>query len=261
MDHLFLDLFWMPVAEPYAISEPFSSAGKVNLNYQIQPFTYITRSTALRAVLNPQKIAQVPLNTALSYKFNNYNAGGSSTPGMAANARVALDIDQTLTQFDDKFNGTDNSGNNSSSQPDLFHSASQICEMYLVPHGSTVQDFISKWNDGSTYGLVGDNVRERPYTNIYGQLTTKSNTYTVHYTVQVLKNAQHANLQNQWNEGVGVVLGEYRGSTTLERYIDPNPSVSLPDFVTSPGTNTVDGSLTATSYYKWRVAENAQFAP
>jgi hypothetical protein len=34
-DHLLLDLFWMPVAEPYAISEPFSTAGKVNLNYQI----------------------------------------------------------------------------------------------------------------------------------------------------------------------------------------------------------------------------------
>jgi hypothetical protein len=32
-DHLLLDLFDMPVVESYAISEPFSTAGKVNLNY------------------------------------------------------------------------------------------------------------------------------------------------------------------------------------------------------------------------------------
>jgi len=36
-DHNYLDLFWMPVVEPYAISEPFSTAGKVNMNYQIFP--------------------------------------------------------------------------------------------------------------------------------------------------------------------------------------------------------------------------------
>lgn len=28
-DHLIMDLFWMPIAEPYAISEPFSTAGKL----------------------------------------------------------------------------------------------------------------------------------------------------------------------------------------------------------------------------------------
>jgi hypothetical protein len=32
----------MPVVEPYAISEPLSVAGRVNLNYQIVPFTNIT---------------------------------------------------------------------------------------------------------------------------------------------------------------------------------------------------------------------------
>ena len=43
-DHLFLDLFWMQVVEPYAISEPFSTAGKVNLNYQMLPFRNIRRA-------------------------------------------------------------------------------------------------------------------------------------------------------------------------------------------------------------------------
>ncbi len=37
-----MDLFNMPTVEPYAISEPFSTAGKVNMNYQILPYTYIT---------------------------------------------------------------------------------------------------------------------------------------------------------------------------------------------------------------------------
>ena len=34
-----LDLFNMPVVEPYAISEPFSTDGKVNLNYALAPFS------------------------------------------------------------------------------------------------------------------------------------------------------------------------------------------------------------------------------
>ena len=50
-DHLFMDMFWMPVVQPYAISEPFETKGKINMNYQILPFTYITRATALHALL------------------------------------------------------------------------------------------------------------------------------------------------------------------------------------------------------------------
>ena len=33
-DHLIADLFWMPVVEPYAISQPFATNGKINLNFQ-----------------------------------------------------------------------------------------------------------------------------------------------------------------------------------------------------------------------------------
>ncbi len=32
-DHALLDFFTMPIVQPYAISEPFSTAGKVNMNY------------------------------------------------------------------------------------------------------------------------------------------------------------------------------------------------------------------------------------
>ena len=66
-DHVFLDFFTMPVVEPYAISEPCSTAGKVNLNYQIAPFTYITRSTALRGVMKSTRVMAIP-NSATNYK-------------------------------------------------------------------------------------------------------------------------------------------------------------------------------------------------
>ena len=39
--HALLDLFWMPVVDPYAISEPMATAGKINMNYQIVPFAHI----------------------------------------------------------------------------------------------------------------------------------------------------------------------------------------------------------------------------
>ncbi len=276
-DHLMLDLFWMPTAEPYAISEPFSSAGKINLNYQIEPFSYINRSTALRAVLNTQKIAAVTSSSAkptLTSGFPGYyKAQGGGAGIMSKNARYPLNIPVTLAQFDDKFNGSNNSGVNSSTTPDIFHSASQICEMYLVPDGNpnfstgaattytTASAFATDWYDGKTFGLVGDNTRERPYTDIYGLVTTKSNTFTVYYTVQSLKNAEPPSKQSMWDESQGTVLGEYRGATTLERYIDPNQN--LPDFAASPGSATLDGDSTSGtfSYYKWRVVENHQFAP
>jgi len=292
-DHLWLDLFWMPVAEPYAISQPFSSEGKVNLNYAIQPFTYITRNTALRAVLNTQKIADMPTSQVATYKLNmagssTQNAlNGSGTPLTSTNARYPLNVPVTLQQCQDIFDGTNVSGENPSSTPtvpDVFHSASEICDIYLVPLTdasnapySTASSFATTWYNGTSYGLVGDNVREKPYTNIYGLVTTKSNTYTVYYTVQSLKNAEPAANQNEWNESLGNIRGEYRGSTTLERYVDPNQSI--PDFANSTTTTTnslptttplntvwtLDGNVNATtpqlSYYKWRVVENHQFAP
>jgi uncharacterized protein (TIGR02600 family) len=84
-DHYLLDLFTMPVVEPYAISENFSTAGKVNMNYQIVPFgrsrssattagsptntaPYIRRATALHALMKGEIMSAVPLNAANNYK-------------------------------------------------------------------------------------------------------------------------------------------------------------------------------------------------
>jgi len=96
-------------------------------------------------------------------------------------------------------------------------------------------------------------VRERPYANIYPRLTTKSNTYTVHYTVQALKNPP-GQLPNVWNETRSVVTGELRGSTTLERFLDPADS-KIPDYATDPNAPNLD------SFYQWRVISSDTFAP
>ena len=106
----------------------------------------------------------------------------------------------------------------------------------------------------ATNALTGDNSRERPYTNLLGRLTTKSNSYDVHYKVQVLKKV-NSTAANQWVEGKDVVLGEYRGSTLIERFIDPNDSrLTGVDFAT-------DTTASIDNYYKFRVISKKAFTP
>ena len=96
-------------------------------------------------------------------------------------------------------------------------------------------------------------MRERPYANLLGRVTTNSNTFTVHYTVQSL-NVPSQQPQDVWVEGKGAVLSEYRGSTSSERYLDPNDS-RIPDCAANPSAASLDG------FYNWRILENRQFAP
>ena len=307
-DHLWMDLFWIPITEPYAISEPMSTAGKVNLNYQILPFTYLKRATAVRAAMATEKIAQVSLAQSSTCKGNGYEQGvcvnGPYTNvAQCVNCRFPIDLDVTLSQFDKKFNNWD-----------VFHSASQICEEFLVPmdipnklpngisaptttnpygtgqiatptgnyalpsfSGDTtgVTGFAKDWyvpvstpQNPSSYtnapfAMIGDNVREQPYTHLYGKITTKSNTFTVYYRVQALKTPPTAD-PTKWTETPSGITGEYRGSTTIERFIDPNEKTAaglniVPDAAAQAAGGSAPTSLEA--YYKWRVVENHQFAP
>ena len=225
-DHLLLDLFTMPVVEPYAVSEPFSTAGKINLNAQIVPFTNVERTTGLQAVLRSVRLAAIPTADARIYK--------SGTAPNTSPYRIPLDLRETLKGFQDRF---------TSNRP--FRSASEICEMFLVPQGkgATAANIEAWWDD---YKLTGDNLRENPYSLLYSRLTTKSNTYTVHVRAQALKKVDQSN-PGQWTEGKDKIVAEHRGSYTIERYLDPNLEIYDP---AQP--------LTA---YKFRTLSTKHFTP
>lgn len=230
-DHLLLDLFWMPVVEPYAISTPFATDGKVNMNFQILPFTYIERPTGLHAILKDEKVAAIPNDSVTTYKIK--DAAPNSV------FRLDVDIPETLSQFSEIF-----------ASGEIFRSASEICDIPIVPSGATAADMATYWD---SHQLTGDNLRERIYTTIYPRLTTKSNTYTVHYKVQALQKAPGD--PKQWNDDKDRVTGELRGSTTIERYINPNES-SIPDYATGPSQTPTLGA-----FHKWRVLNTRAFAP
>ena len=121
-------------------------------------------------------------------------------------------------------------------------------------------------SDGETYWktnhqATADNDRERPYTDLYGRLTTKSNTFLVHMRVQSIKQtpAELAANPTQWTEGTDTVTGEYRGSSLIERYIDP-ADPNLQDYAAIYAANPATGP-TLNDLYKYRVVYNKQFAP
>ena len=242
-DYLLLDLFNMPVVEPYAISEPLSTAGRVNMNYQILPFTYIKRSTAVQAALHTERLLALPSNGMT----NQQRANTSSTN---FNSRWPLNLNTntgTLRGFEDRF------GNN-----DIFRSAAEICSIPLVPTNSTWTD-VTNGTFWPNYALTGDNSKERPYARIYPKLTTKSNTYTVHYRVEVLKKSPNSTSQNTWADGTDKVISTYRGSTTIERYVNPRDP-ALPDYA-SITTLPPTGANALPNFYKFRILGERQFNP
>lgn len=250
-DHLLLDLFNMPVVEPYPISEPLSTAGRINMNYQIAPFTYINRDTGIRAVLKAEKVISISQAQATSYKMVP-NSGAKPS-----DIRYAVDMDETMKGFTDRFKTND-----------IFRSASEICTLPIVPNVPTTPTTYALLNKNSVAGnywtdpnltpngcLTGDNCRERPYATIYPRLTTKSNTYTVHFRVQTLKKTGNSTAAAAtWDESKDVVISEYRGSQTIERYVDADDN-SLPDFADPAVTTPID------SYYKFRVLATKRFTP
>ena len=252
-DYLLLDLFWMPVVEPYAISEPFSTAGKINMNYQIVPFTYIDRSTGLYAVLKKEKVIGIPADDVGSYKSAT-TSDISETSFPSKIYRHNVNIPATLTQFTQRFTNADNT--------DLyaFRTAAEICDIHIIPENASVNtaskaaldnSMATYWTD---HALTGDNSRERIYATVYPRLTTRSNTFTVHFRAQSLQKRAGSE-PDVWEEGKDVIQGEYRGSTTIERYLDPN-NPAIPDYAKEP-----DATPSLDSLYRWRMRTHRQFAP
>jgi uncharacterized protein (TIGR02600 family) len=234
-DHLLLDLFWMPVVEPYPISEEFSTAGKINLNYQILPFSYIKRRTGLHALMKSTWITALNNSLARDYKSHDLAKGAANSQ-----TRYRIDIDKTLDRLDGEIF---NPGK-------IFRSASQICEVWLVPQGSTASNVEAFWNDKL---LTSDTAREEPYNNLYSRATTKSNTFTVHWRAQALRKSP-AGAPDQWDEVKDRVASELRGSTLIERYINPN-ATDIPDYAANAAATPLS------RYYKWRVVSENLFQP
>jgi uncharacterized protein (TIGR02600 family) len=239
-DHLLLDNFWMPVVEPYAISTCMATRGKINLNDQIAPFTWLHRSTALRALLDDLRIPAIPTASANAYK--------SPVSGLATSIWNAVDEDATVAQIESRF---------ASGSADAYLSESEICAVPLVPKmsstlvGTTVAatqaNLATFWNSATGGQLTGDNLRELPYAQLYGRLTTRSNSYTIHVRVQVLKKLTHDPDQNVWKDASDLVLGEWRGSYEIERYLDPAAAAPAAGSPLGP--------------YKFRIVSKSRFAP
>ncbi|NJK90515.1 MAG: Verru_Chthon cassette protein A [Blastochloris sp.] len=254
-DHLLLDLFWMPVVEPYAISEPFSTAGKINLNTQMVPFSYIKRDTGLRAVLKSVMVTALNPFETISSEFGGGSFQfytryklpfeGSKTVGSGVLIRHPLNLDATLKYFEERI---------TNNEP--FISASEICTVPLVPTTAVTSTAVPTvsgneaaltafWQD--RVKLTGDNLIERPYSMIYPRVTTKSNTYQVHVRSQLL-NAKSVGGE-VFQMGTQTAQGEFRGSFVIERYLDPNTQTfdeSDPNAVLGP--------------YRFRVISSKQVA-
>jgi uncharacterized protein (TIGR02600 family) len=248
-DMFLLDFFHMPVVEPYAISEPFSTAGKINMNAQVVPFSgYLTRDTALRAVLASTRLTAIPKITAGSGSIRSTSQANVVTQAdpITAQTRYPLNIDQTLLGFNNRYSGADGAGRR------VFLTAAEICGLDLVP------DSIASSASLSTFWAAnpstGDNSRERPYAHLLPRLTTKSNSYSVHVTAQALAPGAGA---TGWQEGKGKVLSEWRGAYTIERYVDPNDA----RFTAGGAPNFLSGTQPVGPYYKFRVLGTRRFNP
>lgn len=241
-DMYLLDFFHMPVVEPYAISEPFSTAGKINMNAHVVPFSgYITRDTALRALLASVRLTAMSTNVVTNISAATFITNANS---ITNKTRYPLNIAQTLLNFQDRYTN--------SSAPRVFLSEAEICDLDLVPDDvATRAGLPAFW---TTNRVTGDNARERPYALLLPRLTTRSNSYTVHVTAQALAPGPGV---VGWQEGRGKVLSEWRGAYTIERYVDPNDA----RFTTSGAPNFLSGTQPVGPYYRFRVLGTRRFNP
>ena len=267
-DHLFLDFFWMPITEPYAISQPFATEGKINMNYQIAPFDYIKRRTPLYSVLKSCGLIALPQKKVVKTDSDN-DRFATQLRGIKQNRRTAVsnepieyyyDIDPnpktgTLQGFEKKF-----------AQGKIFRSASEICEIFLVPKrrtesvpGYNKKPDYAKQADPEKYSydkmmqwweefkLTGDNERENPYNSLYPRLTTKSDSYQIHFRVEKIRKSKAK--PKIFDSSKDKIISKYRGSALIERYISPNEE--FPDF-----SENNDKSLD--NFYKYRIPQRKE---
>ncbi len=230
-DHLLLDLFWSPVIEPEPISLGFETCGKINMNYKMLPFQHIKRATALHALLKAETITAIPNSAASTY-----------TTGASANDRFRhyIDIRSTLRLWDKRV----------FDYGAVFLTPSQICEQPLVPEGlispglePSTAAMDAYWED---HRITGDNSKERPYARIFPRLTTRSNTYRIHFIAQSLKKARSM-APDYVDTDRDKVTSTIQGSRVVRRTLDMDDP-NIPNYLTSTGT-----TKPLDAFYNWRV--------
>lgn len=258
-DHFWLEFFWTPVVEPTLLSPSFSTQGKVNLNYQMIPFTWIERTTALHAAFKGVRIPAIHHSARANYKLPTETT---------AETLYEVDVDKTLKAFRARFNGGD-----------IFHHPSEICNVHLFPRripgfeadydrgltpapidpANIDYEQVNEWWNGDpteplkvdAFELTGDNLRESPYAQVYPRLCTRSNVFKVHYRVQLITKSR-SGPANEWNVETEKITAEQRGATVIERYLDPNDP-NIPDMTAS--------SLALDEFYRYRVLTTEPFTP
>jgi hypothetical protein len=175
------------------------------------------------------------------YKFAKWNDAAV----LNENVRRPLDVAETMKSFGARF-----------STGQFYRTATEATTSAFIPQGETFAGINSFWS--STRDLTSDTLREQPYTALLSRVTTKSNTFTVHYRVQALRQAPRPGRNwAEWVEGQDQVVGEYRGSTTIERFLDPNEP-NIPDYTQVNLSGNYDP---IDRFYRWRVLSQKQFAP
>jgi uncharacterized protein (TIGR02600 family) len=233
-DHLYLDFFRMPVAEPWAMSDPFTTNGKININYEMIPFKHLKRATGIYALLKASKITAIDVNQMTAYKT------GFTT---SQKFRYDLNMEAMESEFERRFK----------SPLGAFRTDSEICDLRLYPkevnYSEDGSSLYSWWRQKAG---TGDNLRERPYVDLYPRITTRSNVFKVYIRAQSLKKVKGTD-SRVWVEDKDQVLGEYRASYLLERVL-PNDTSTIPDFALSPEKRLAD-------YYYLRIRSVEPFVP
>lgn len=300
-DHYLLDLFWMPVVEPYAISESLSTAGKINLNYQMLPFTHIRRATAVHAAMKGEIMSVIPNKDYGDSKTmaRGWGLNGSTPPVFRSETMenkywhrsIVVDrfkpetklwwelninerVQGTLRQFEERFNfGAGNTG----ALPDgyrggLFRTASQLCEVHLIP--STVSN--------------GENVNASQIGNYSARRDAMANFWGRHAgTGDNTKERPYANLYSKFttrsntfrvhvraqsiNKATRSVASDVFDPTKDQVGAEFRGSFLLERYIDQADLNTseVDYAAAANpfqlkpleSYYRFRVIESKRFAP
>ncbi|MDB6140113.1 MAG: Verru Chthon cassette protein [Verrucomicrobiaceae bacterium] len=229
-DHLWLEFFWMPVTAPWALTRGFATEGKVNMNFQLMPYSWIHRATAMHGAMKGVRVTAVP-TCALMGAGPSAKGHDDGTP-LDTTFRYEINADKTLAAFEQRFDAGE-----------IFRTPSDICEMYLVPKriagqgydvggrpvpdpaNLEVKDMAEWWNGASNdpadaFEATGDNLREAPYAALHPRLCTQSNVYRVHYRVQLLRKSRTTRA-DVWDESRDIVAGERRGSDVIERRYSP----------------------------------------